>query len=418
MDTPGPVGSFSLRMAMTTALALCWSVLALGGDAIAAPRAHPSVGFEPGPLSVATDPAGNVYLSDPQANGQIQKFTPDGTLLARWGHFGWNPGNYLDSRAIATDAAGNVYVAMRVSGVRVFTSDGSFIRQWSAATRAIATDPAGYVYVIGGGRSERVEKFTADGSLVTKWGGGGGPHFSEPWGIATGASGNVYVADTYGNKIQVFTADGSFVTAWGDYGHGAGQLVFPYGVATDPAGNVYVADTANNRVQKFSASGKFIGILGSAGRGPGHFDIPTSVATDSAGNVYVADAGEPYPAGSGARVQKFTPDGKFVTQWGNAPALPRPARPRVFATLGAKTARRSAVFRFRSRQRDVGFQCRLTGKRVPGKLRFWRSCVSPRRYVGLRPGRKVFLVRVVKDLEAGKVASRSWRIVKRGRRSR
>ena len=401
---------------MVAILALCWSVLALGGDASGALRAHPSVGFEPVPRSVATDPDGNVYLSNPQSNGQVQKFTSDGTLLARWGHFGSGREYYPYPRDIATDPAGNVYVAdSNIGRLRVFTSGGNLIRQWRASAWDVAVDAGGYVYVI---NRIHLQKFTPDGSLVAMWGSSGHDdgQFGEPWGIATGASGNVYVADTYNNRIQVFTVDGSFVTAWGNYGHDPGQLILPYGIATDPTGNVYVADTGNNRIQKFTPGGGFIAAWGSPGRSPGRFLTPTSVATDPDGNVYVADAGEPYPDGGAARIQKFTPNGEFITQWWDAPALPRPGRPKIFTALRGKTTRRTAVFRFRSRQRDIHFQCRLKGKRVPRKLRFWRRCASPKRYAGLRPGGKAFQVRAVKDVEAGRAATRTWRIVKRGRR--
>jgi len=49
--------------------------------------------------------------------------------------------------------------------------------------------------------------------------------------------------------------------------------------------------------------------------------------------------------------------------------------------------------------------------------RAWRRCASPKRYAGLRPGVKAFRVRVVKEVEAGRAATRRWRIVKRGRSS-
>ncbi len=411
-------------------LALGLAVLALAGGVAGAAGEPPSnvrpaggsdgidplIGFEPVPRSVATDPAGTVYLSNPQGNGQVQRFTSDGALLARWGHFGYGRGGFPYPRAIATDPAGNVYVAESSIGrIRVFTPAGGPIREWAASARDVAVDAAGYVYAIG---TSQVQKFAPDGTLVAQWGssGSGDGQFGEPWGVAAG-SGKVYVADTYAGRVEAFTADGGFVGGWGSGGKAMGRFGYAYGIATDPAGNVYVADTTNARIEKFTATGGFLTAWGSAGRRPGHFDLPTSVATDPAGYVYVADAGEGDAHGAGydagiARVQKFTPDGQFVTQWRGAPARVL-GRPKLVSPLHGRTTRRSAVFRFRSRQRGVYFECRLGGERVPGKRRAWRRCVSPRRYGGLRPGVKSFQVRVVKDLEAGRTATRWWRIVKR-----
>jgi DNA-binding beta-propeller fold protein YncE len=44
-----------------------------------------------------------------------------------------------------------------------------------------------------------------------------------------------------------------YLMQWGSYGAGNGQFRNPYGVATDAAGNVYVADIGNHRIQKFGA---------------------------------------------------------------------------------------------------------------------------------------------------------------------
>jgi DNA-binding beta-propeller fold protein YncE len=72
---------------------------------------------------------------------------------------------------------------------------------------------------------------------------------------------------------------------------GKGQFYLPFGIATDKAGNVFVADTFNNRIQKFSPRGVFLGQWGKTGSGKGRFRAPQDLAVDSKGRVYVADSG-------------------------------------------------------------------------------------------------------------------------------
>ncbi len=367
--------------------------------------AQASIGFEPIPLSVAADATGHVYLSNPQRSDQIQQYSSDGTPLASWGSFA-RSGSALRPRDIATDAAGDLYVFDSTRGLlSVLGPDGGALRQWKADGRDLAVGADGVVYLVG---SHEVQRFAADGTLLSKWGasGNGDGQFGSPYGIDTSPSGLVYVADTYSSRIQVFTADGAFVTKWGSYGTQEGQFVDPYGIATDAAGNVYVADTANARIQKFTGSGVFLGSWGGHGRGPGRFFTPTAVATDSAGFVYVADAGEPYPDSGGARVQKFTASGEFVAEWGDIPVR----RPALAATVGGRTTKRTASFRFGSGQEGASFQCRLSGERVPAQLRRWHACSSPKRYARLRPGRKLFHLRELGSTRSGE-ARHSWLIV-------
>jgi len=369
--------------------------------------ARASVGFEPIPLSVAADGAGHVYLSSPLRSRAIQQYSSDGELLASLGDFATS-GNPFRPRDIATDAAGNLYVADSSDArISVLDAGGNTLRQWNATGgHDLAVGAEGTVYLAGG---HEIQRFSAEGALLSKWGGNG--QFGEVWGIDTAPSGLVYVADTYGNRIQVFTPEGAFVTEWGKYGSGAGQFIYPYGIAVSTAGEVYVADTVNARIERFSANGAFLGAWGGPGRAHGRFHAPTSVTTDPAGYVYVADRAEPYPAESLARGQKFTADGQFVIQWYDSPPDLSPGPPHLFTTVGRRTTKRSAVFRFHSHPKGVRYNCRLSGERVRPQLRKWRPCSSPRRYTHLRPGPKTFHVRAIRDIWIGREAKHSWLIV-------
>lgn len=115
--------------------------------------------------------------------------------------------------------------------------------------------------------------------------------FNEPWGIAIGPDGSVYVTDTWNHRVQKFTAEGRFVKTWGTFGQGETPESFygPRGLAVDASGRVYVTDTGNKRIVVFDADGNFITQFGSAGFEPGQFDEPVGIAIDKNGTVYVVD---------------------------------------------------------------------------------------------------------------------------------
>src|SRR5438876_1583100 len=96
----------------------------------------------------------------------------------------------------------------------------------------------------------------------------------------------------------------------GGNGSGRGQFNNPHGIAVDSEGNIFVADTGNGRIEKFSPNGTFVTSIATTD--------PNGVATDRAGNIYVAEIGSKH------RVQKLSPDGKFIAEW--APGLYGPRR--------------------------------------------------------------------------------------------
>jgi DNA-binding beta-propeller fold protein YncE len=368
------------------------------------PVAHASVGFEPIPLALAADSLGHLYMTNVQWMSSIYQYSDDGTLLASWGQF--KPTSGFVGRGIATDSAGDLWVADEASGKVVeFGTDGSVLRSWDATRDgAIAIGPKGDVYLL---NLEEVEHFSPDGTLISKWGSKDGPEgkFAEAYGIATGPNGDVYVVDTWGNRVEVFNSEGTFLRSFGKYGTGPGEFSTPYGIAVAPTtGDVYLADTSGDRVVEFSGEGAFIRAWGKPGPRAGQFYTPTAIAVDPAGNVYVADAGEEYPDDGYARVQKFTGEGKFIAQWGEVPALR--------AKLTHQTTKNGgAVFRFTSKQQGVRFECRLHGPGVPKKLKRWNQrCSSPKRYAHLAPGKKQFEVWTVLGHRTSGAARYTWNV--------
>ncbi len=207
---------------------------------------------------------------------------------------------------------------------QIITSSGLSVPM--NAPRSLAFAPDGTFYVADS-RNHRILHFDPSGNLINQWGTptGNDPNnpnpaappstFNEPWGVAVGPDGSVYVADTWNHRIQKFTADGQFVKMWGTFGQGTQPDTFygPRGIAVDAQGRVYVVDTGNKRVVVFDANGNYITQFGSAGAGPGQFDEPVGIAIDSQGIVYIADTWND-------RVQTFSPspDGLTFTplkQW-------------------------------------------------------------------------------------------------------
>ena len=103
---------------------------------------------------------------------------------------------------------------------------------------------------------------------------------------------NIYVSDTYNNRVQKFTAGGVFLALLGE-----GILSMPWRVTVAPSRDIYVADWGNDRIARFNADGEFVSFYGGPGRGEGQLVKPASVAVDDEGNVYVADWGNEPRAG-------------------------------------------------------------------------------------------------------------------------
>ena len=143
--------------------------------------------------------------------------------------------------------------------------------------------------------------------------------FALPDGIGVDNAGNVLVADSQNNRIQRFSYTGRVLPfapfAKGPWRQEPGKFKLPYDVDFDGLGNIFVADTQNHRIQKFTPQGKFIrmwgrnGGDGTPGVGPGEMDQPRGLATDPFGNVWVADH-------ENARVLKFDNDGRLLLTLG------------------------------------------------------------------------------------------------------
>lgn len=138
--------------------------------------------------------------------------------------------------------------------------------------------------------------------------------FLKPRAITIDRKDQLYIVDTTG-RIQVFDRDGNWLRQWRTPETKNGR---PTGLAVQhgehPEQDVLlVADTHYYRMLVFSLDGTRLTdreIGGTAGRNPGEFAFVTDAVADRHGCYYIGEYGD------SDRIQKFAPDGSFLTQWG------------------------------------------------------------------------------------------------------
>src|SRR5579859_6044781 len=174
---------------------------------------------------------------------------------------------------------------------------------------------------------------TVAGNGTQGFSGDGGPAASAwvaPSGVAVDASGNLFIADAFNNRIREVSASGIITTVAGNGTAGfsgdggpavSASLNSPEGVAVDAFGNLFIVDSGNSRIRKVSASGI---VTTAAGNGNGSFAsspgdggpatsaplTPAGVAVDASGNIFIADTGN-------NRIRKVSAAGMITTVAGN-----------------------------------------------------------------------------------------------------
>jgi streptogramin lyase len=208
----------------------------------------------------------------------------------------------------------------------------------------VAVDGAGSIYVADTS-NHSIRKVTPGGVVTTlagtpgvsgtNNGTGTAARFNQPFGLAVGTNGTVYVADTYNHVIRKITAAGVVTTFAGKMStsgsaNGIGtsaRFNYPIGVAVGSGGTLYVADYANSLIRKITSSGTVSTLAGTASS-PGsadgtgsaaRFSQPCDVAADlQNGLVYVADCGA-YSSNPGNQlIRKITSAGVVTTLAGQA----------------------------------------------------------------------------------------------------
>jgi sugar lactone lactonase YvrE len=186
----------------------------------------------------------------------------------------------------------------------------------------------------------REEAITSSHLLSFGSEGSGGGKLLHPQGVATDASGNVWVVDQGNDRIEEFNPKGEWVLVFGKEvnktkvessgteaeknlctaasgnvcqagkaGSANGQLSEPQGIAFTSAGNMWVTEEGNDRLQEFNTKGEYLAKFGSEGYEHGKFYGPSGIAIASNGNIWVSDS-------LYARVDEFNSSGGYILSVG------------------------------------------------------------------------------------------------------
>ncbi len=194
---------------------------------------------------------------------------------------------------VAVDSHDRVYVFQREGPpVLVFDREGHFLTPWErregkpADAHHVHVGPGDAVYLVDRD-AHQILQYTAEGEPVATIGQRDRAAlqmpFNHPADICVAPSGEMYVADGYGNScIHRFSANGVYISSFGSPGRGPGQFLVPHSIRAANDGRLYVADRENNRVQVFTRNGDFLDQWTD-------FKAPMGVHIDANQTVYVTD---------------------------------------------------------------------------------------------------------------------------------
>lgn len=190
---------------------------------------------------VCIDSLGNIFTVNDSGSGLIKKIKTNGVVITVAG----GGTNYFASGVQATNAALSNPAGVAVDSLgNIFIAEGQSQCIRKVDTNGIITTIAGRIYV---------ESYSGD------WGPATNATLNFPSDIVVAPNGNIFIADSYNDRIRMVDINGIITTVVGGgvshFSEGPDGLSVPEAVALDAAGNLFIADMYNQRVRKAAFAG-------------------------------------------------------------------------------------------------------------------------------------------------------------------
>ncbi len=249
-----------------------------------------------GPGAVAADSSGDLFIADTGNNLIREVKLSSGIITTVAGSYNDGNGGYSGDGGQATAAELNFPDGVAYSSGDLFIADAdnNVIREVHLGTGIITT-------VAGNGNAG----YSGDGDQATA------AELNSPGGVALDSSGDLFIADTYNNVIREVNSSNKTIAtvaggdAMGYSGDGGpasdAGLNFPDGIASDASGDLFITDDGNNVVREINATTGVIttiagngtyGYSGDTGQATAaELASPDGVVWSSSGDLFIADSG-------------------------------------------------------------------------------------------------------------------------------
>lgn len=246
--------------------------------------------------------------------------------------FGWpampHPMAFKEATSVAVDSEDNVYVFNRGQWpLMIFDRAGNFCETWGAGEfdrpHGIHIDDEDNLWLIDD-LGHFIQKRDRKGKVLMTLGERGKPApwqglkpFNRPTHVTVHPkTGDVFVSDGYGNSaVHRFNSKGKYLKSWGRPGSLDGEFSLPHNLSMLGDDRIVVCDRENFRLQVFTLDGEFVS------QWHAHRPIAIFAGRGTDTNIYVGEAGAPPVQARvprlGLRVNVLNRDGELITRFGS-----------------------------------------------------------------------------------------------------